>query len=119
MKNHLTPVMHSTLMDSVRVPMWESDDGYSICVGDNNYRHFTEETLPNRVKAILAMIKAFPVNDRDELGYSLILNAYENNQDRRLDDVGWRVTKGIYMLVLERQIFDAIIRGDHGKHTGS
>lgn len=117
--NRMTPVSHSTLMNSVRVSMWVSDGEYTLCVGDGLYRRFNEDTLPKRIKALMAMIKAFPPNDVKGDGTTLALEAYINTQDPRLNEVGWRVNKDIYMLVLERQFFDSLVRGDHGAYTGN
>lgn len=117
--NRITPVSHSTLMDSVRVAMWVSEGEYTLCVGDGLYRRFNDDTLPDRIKALLAMIKAFPPNDVQKDGVTLTLEAYTNRQDPRLDEVGWRVNEDIYMLVLERRFFSSLVRGDHGAYTGS
>ena len=110
---------HSTLIDSVRVAMWVSEGEYTLCVGDGLYRRFNDDTLPDRIKALLAMIKAFPPNDVQKDGVTLTLEAYTNRQDPRLDEVGWRVNEDIYMLVLERRFFSSLVRGDHGAYTGS
>lgn len=98
----LVPVAHSHLMGGYRVPMWV-DDEYKLCVGKGEYRIFTDETLPDEIKAILSMIRAFP---KHELESWEIRDPYMNQHDRRLDEVGWQVTNSLYMLVLQREFLD-------------
>ena len=82
-----------------RVPMWIDDGEYMLAVGQDEYRNYTDETLPDIVKARMSMIKAFPKN---VLPYYMVnaLVPYANNHDERLEDIGWQVTEEMYMLVL-------------------
>lgn len=70
-----------------------------IAVGENEYRNYTDETLPDVVKAKLSMIRAFP---KFELPYYEINfgTPYINKHDTRLDNIGWQVTSDMYMLVM-------------------
>ena len=117
--NKLTPVAHTVLEQCVRVPMCVSDGVYTLCVGDDAYRMFDDETLPDKIKSLLGMIKAFPPNDLGKYGTTLAFEAYLNQQDPRLNDVGWRVTEGLYMLILTYEFLEELRGGDHGVNAGS
>lgn len=88
-----------------RVPMWTADDEYSINVGHYETRYYTNTTLPTEIKVSVAMINAFPF---EPLSYWEVNNyiVYVNIQDPKLDDIGWRVTNEMYVLVMERSLLD-------------
>jgi hypothetical protein len=88
-----------------RVPMWTADGEYSINVGQYETRYYTDETLPSEIKVSVAMINAFPFKplaDWEVTDYTV----YVNTQDSKLDDIGWRVTQKMYVIVMERSSLD-------------
>lgn len=95
------PVMHSAWTDHWRVPLWVEGDQYRLCLGKNKYRYFNDDTLPSEIKSTLGMINAFPPKDVPIWEVDSV-NAYINNQDPKLDTVGWRVSRYLYMLILAR-----------------
>jgi len=100
MNKNYVPLMHSYLFDSLRVPMFIEGDEYCVCVGRGEYRYYTKETLPDKVKALFSMIHTMPFNDRQPWEVTPI-DAYINNQDARLNETGWRVSDFLYILVLD------------------
>lgn len=82
-----------------RVPMWIDNGEYMVAIGHDQYRNYTDETLPDMIKAKLSMIRAFPPH---VLPYYMVnaLVPYINHHDPRLDDIGWQVTQEMYMLIM-------------------
>ena len=108
----LTSISHSYLNNSLRVPMWVEDGSYVIETGLNRRRIFTDETLPDEVKALLSMIHSLPPY---ETGIYLIGNLIAPHErtayiapDERYIEIGWRVTDNLYMLVLEREVLNRL-----------
>lgn len=101
----LSPVSHSYLENSLRVPMWVEDGSYVIETGLNRRRIFTDETLPDEVKALLSMIHSFPEIKAWPWNLGGTSIAY-NAPDERLIEIGWKVTDNLYMLVLERDVLN-------------
>jgi hypothetical protein len=99
----LTPVVHKTIYGLHRVSLREEGDEYSLQVDDNFVRRYDADTLPDEIKVRLAMIKAIPMpnllHDDKDIYYNRFL-FYDNNHSKDLNDVGWRVTKDLYCLVL-------------------
>jgi len=87
--------------------MWVDDGSYEIEIGLNRWRIYSEETLPDEVKALLSMIYSFPEHRAwawDVGGASMAYIA----PDERLIEIGWRVTNNLYMLVLDRKVLDRL-----------
>ena len=112
MPQGLTPVATPSL-NAWRVPMWVEDEEYTVCVEQNKLRMYDAETLPDFIKASMSMIHAFQFeppkvslfgwsDPRVMLGHEpqKFGFAYHNTQDPRLDDIGWRCTWNLYMLIL-------------------
>jgi hypothetical protein len=100
MKNDpYVPVMHTSWTDHWRVPMWVDGEMYRVCLGQNYYRHYTDDTLPTVLKSAFSMINAFPPNDVAIWEIDPI-TAYINKQDEKLNTIGWRVNKHLYMIIL-------------------
>jgi hypothetical protein len=72
---------------------------YRLCLGKDYYRHYTDDTLPAPLRSSLAMINAFPAKDIPIWEISPI-SAYINTQDPKLDTIGWRVGRYLYIMVL-------------------
>jgi 3-isopropylmalate dehydratase small subunit len=105
--SELTPVAHRNLNGSSRVAMWVRDNEYAVVVAKNHVRIFDENTLPDQIKALISMIHAFPPNILEEWE-SDNTTVYINHQDLRLDDIGWQVTKHLYILVLDNQFVKSL-----------
>lgn len=100
MKNDpYVPVMHTSWTDHWRVPMWVDNEMYRVCLGQNYYRHYTDDTLPTVLKSAFSMINAFPPNDVPIWEVDP-LTAYINKQDESLNTIGWRVNRHLYMIIL-------------------
>ena len=106
--NHdLSPISHSYLPNSLRVPMWVEDGSYEIETGLNRRRIYTEETLPDEIKALLSMISSFPELKLWRWDIKDTALAYIA-PDERLEEIGWRVSENLYMLVLDRGVLDRL-----------
>ena len=103
----IIPVSLSHLFGSSRVPMWVKDGEYAVVIAKNHVRIFDEDTLPDHIKALVSMIHAFPPSLMDEWMCDET-TIFINQQDPRLDDIGWQVTKNLYMLVLDNQIIKSL-----------
>lgn len=101
------PIMHSDWTDHWRVPLWVEGDTYRLCIAKNSYRYFKDETLPGEIKSALGMINAFPPNDVPIWDLNSI-NAYINAQDPKLDTIGWRVSRYLYIIILSREQMEGI-----------
>lgn len=104
-REEFVPIPHSYLTGSYRVPMWAVPDEYTINVGKYQTRHYTNETLPSHIKVSVAMINAFPFTPMQEWEVK-DLGVYVNMQNPKLDDIGWRVTHTMYVLVMSRPLLD-------------
>lgn len=87
--------------------MWVDEGSYEIETGLNRWRIYTEETLPDEVKALLSMIYSFPEHRAWAWDVGGISHAYIA-PDERLAEIGWRVTNNLYMLVLDRSVLDRL-----------
>ena len=103
----LSPISHAYLENSLRVPMWVDDGSYEIETGLNKWRIYTEETLPDEVKALLSMIHSFPEHRAWAWNVGGTSMAYIA-PDERLAEIGWKVTDNLYMLVLERNVVNRL-----------
>lgn len=120
----LGPIATQNMM-SLRVPVWVEDGVYTVQATDKLYRMYDDDTLPDFLKASMAMIKAFPfkVEPPSIYGWTdprAVFNqdydgAYINRQDPKLDDIGWRVTKNLYIVILTQEQLESM----YGEDTGS
>lgn len=106
----LTPVVHKVWHGLHRVSLLEEDGEYQLQVDDHYVRRYDVDTLPDEIKVRLAMIKAVPMLEvfTDEEIYFNSFRFYENNHSEDLDDVGWRVTKNLYCLVLPTTLLNKL-----------
>ena len=56
----LTPVVHKTNWDLLRVPLIKYEGQYKINLGDRMVRIYDDKTLPDVIKVKMAMILAHP-----------------------------------------------------------
>ena len=110
MRKGYHPITHNYLSSSYRVPMWTAENEYEISVGENHCRMFTNDTLPDRVKTAISMINAYPTRDYAEWEINPI-NVYINHQDPSLDEIGWRINRSMYMLVLTGEFLEEVASG--------
>lgn len=116
----LTPIAHS-LGDNYRVPVWvyQQEPCYVVCVGDQAYRYFTEDTVPKEIKGLIAMVRAFPISVRMAVNYDGTpangMNRYVP-PDRRLAEIGWQLNEHTYILILGVDLLGSIyLKGEgHG-----
>jgi len=99
------PIMHSSWTDHWRVPLWVEGNTYRLSLGKDFYRHYKDETLPTQLRSTLAMINAFPPVDVPVWEINPI-NAYINVQDPKLDTIGWRVNRILYIVVLSGELMN-------------
>lgn len=104
----LSPISHMYLPNSLRVPMWVEDGSYEIETGLNRRRIYTEETLPDEIKAIMSMIHSFPKPAFHVWQFGGVGTIAYLAPDERLEEIGWQVTDNLYMLVLDRNVFDKL-----------
>jgi hypothetical protein len=82
-----------------RVPVYKDDDAYGVVVQPDRVRYFTEETLPDFMKASLAMIHAFPP-PKKQIHEVSVTDSFINYHNPKLDDVGWMVCKDLYIVIM-------------------
>jgi hypothetical protein len=71
---------------------------------------FTEDTLPDMLKAKMAMILASDGRCKhDHEVYKM--DVYTNNQSPELDEVGWQVSPSYFCLIMNRENLKSLIRG--------
>lgn len=109
LQSKLTPVVHKTLSGLHRVALREEDGEYRLQVDDHFVRRYDADTLPDEIKVRLAMIKAIPMAlFTEEAVFHNHYVFYENHHSKDLDDVGWRVTKNLYCLVLPSTLLNKL-----------
>ena len=106
----LQPVSHQTLKGFYRVPMFLKDGEYRVVVGKHMLRIYDADSLPNKIRTCISMIHAFPPHIREDWQADNI-TMFINTDDTRLDEIGWQVTKGLYILILDRELLLSL-RGD-------
>ena len=98
----LSPVVHQTNWSLVRVPLHRGEGIYTVYVGDNYTRTYTDTTLPDPIKMRMAMILAsdqFVVRDRELLKAEL----YVNHGPTDLHDIGWQASSSYFCLVIPKK----------------
>ena len=98
-----TTVMYDR--NKYRVPLYVSstEDHYVLNLADRCYRYFTSKTLPRQVKALLAMIHAFPESVRmAKFSDGTPATGVQRYicPDERLADIGWQINPELYVLIL-------------------
>ena len=122
------PISHWAVGDYIRVPMIIDDDEYILSVGDKDIRMYTDETLPDFIKALMTMIHAFTPNlfhfvdntdvfRPDSNYYIKTQSIYDNNMDKKLDEIGWQLTSHFYMLILTTIQFNEVRDGNTRKES--
>lgn len=104
-REEFVPITHNLVTNTYRVPMWVDGDEYSLNVGRYETRYYTNETLPSEIKVSVAMINAFPYSPYEDWAVK-DFTVYVNTQDSKLNDIGWRVTKQMYVIVMPRDLLN-------------
>lgn len=103
---------------TARVPVWVEGDPakYTVCLGKEHYRYYTDDTVPGQIKASLSMVRAFPEEVRRisehrilTTGYGMASPPFSTTYacpDSRLEEIGWQVDDGLYVLILEYKLLE-------------
>ena len=101
----LVPIMMTE--STYRVPVWvrPDKDFFTVCVGDEQYRHYTGDTVPGQIKALLSMIHAFPekmrtVKNKDGCAPEKLLLLAMSCPHSELKDIGWQINDQTYVAVV-------------------
>jgi len=125
------PISHWSKKEYIRTPVFIIDNNYIVSVGDEEIRIFTEDDVPDFIKSLITMTHAFKPNLYDTYleGRNIVAidfeavkpryhgqwSIYDNNQDKRLDEIGWQLTSFLYMLVLTLDQFSYVKYGNTRK----
>jgi len=125
------PISHWSKKEYIRTPVFIIDNNYIVSVGDEEIRIFTEDDVPDFIKSLITMTHAFKPNLHDTYleGRNIVAmnletinsryhgqwSIYDNNQDKRLDEIGWQLTSFLYMLVLTLDQFSYVKYGNTRK----
>jgi len=106
----LEPIMiHGTQLMRVPVAVMKDDiDGsahYTVFINGGMKRMYTNETLPDPIKAKLALINTSKeageqFEDIPEESFKIQCDLYIKEHPKNFDDVGWRVSKHYYCVVM-------------------
>ena len=103
----LSPMVHKTNWELMRVPLRRTVDHYVVYVGVGFSRRYDENTLPDELKTKLAMILATDWDYCPDEGL-LKLALYTNRHSPALDEIGWRASESYFCLVLTRPTLAAM-----------
>ena len=109
----MSPVVHPKNWDLIRLPVRKVNNEYIVYVADGFHRIYTEDTLPDELKAKFAMILAcgnqtMLVEPENRLQK---ITVYVNTQSPELDEIGWRVSETYFCLVLDRLTLSSLKGG--------
>lgn len=100
-RTKLAPIRHATLESHHRVPVAFINNKYEVYVGDRMVRIFSEDSLPDNIKALITMIKAGQkAPENYPSGISTFSHAYDHPPDSNFYEIGWFVTKELFIVVL-------------------
>lgn len=124
-RSGFVPIRHPTLEFYYRVPVWVYNEKegrtYTVSVGEYQTRNYDERTAPQKIKALVTMVDAFPYDPLDSMidtlrgmssvlgvgGSSLTTTAYVCPEPPQLE-IGWRVTDTLYILVVEHEVLESM-----------
>ena len=102
------PIRHPTMDNYYRTPVWVEPDYYTVCIAENVHRYYTNKTVPKEVKVGVAMVNAFPF-DNKPIAY--MQDVYVCPDPKQVE-IGWRVDDKMYILVLDDECLrDMYIKG--------
>lgn len=105
------PMPHHILKDHWRVPMWNVDGKYSVCVGKDYVRNYTDNTLPLCIKSKLPFAKVRadvikPPTDREPLMEPTVYICPDELKD--LENIAWQVAPSLYIIVLDNKELNSL-----------
>ncbi len=105
------PMPHHILKDHWRVPMWNVDGKYSVCVGKDYVRNYTDDTLPLCIKSKLPFAKVRadvikPPTDREPLMEPTVYICPDELKD--LENIAWQVAPSLYIIVLDNKELNSL-----------
>lgn len=83
----------------MRTPVWFYGGVYRVCVGNQKYRFFNTENVPEVIKVLITMIRAFPPEVRRTVSQNSLDHYIA--PDPRLEDIGWETGPYGFMLILD------------------
>ena len=105
----LVPIMMTE--STYRVPVWVRPDKdlFTVCVGNEQYRHYTDDTVPRQIKSSLSMIRAFPeemrtVKNRDGYVPEKLLILAMSCPYPELKDIGWQINDQTYVVIVSNAL---------------
>jgi hypothetical protein len=106
-----SPMPHHILKDHWRVPMWNVDGKYSVCVGKDYVRNYTDDTLPLCIKSKLPFAKVRadiikPPTDREPLMEPTVYICPEELKD--LENIAWQVAPSLYIIILNNKELNSL-----------
>jgi hypothetical protein len=113
-RSWFSPILHPTLTEYYRTPVFvkrQPDDiEYEVSVYESVCRYYNEKTVPKEIKALVAMVDAFPYL-QNNTPHSLLTTTAYHCPDPRQIEIGWRVTDDLYVLILHHQYLASIALG--------
>jgi hypothetical protein len=105
-----------------RVPVYVINGTYTVSIGNNWRVMFTSEQLPAEIRSKLGMIFSLPTNHLNAgfvpmegyyntLAHSVSFISFSDPTVTNYTDIGWRVTTGIYIVVISRSLLEQL-RGE-------
>ena len=114
----LSPMVHKTNWELMRVPLRRTVDHYVVYVGVGFSRRYDESTLPDELKTKMAMILASDAEYCvDEKLHKLQLYVNTNRHSPALDEIGWRASESYFCLVLTRSTLAAMKGESNGEEA--
>lgn len=107
MMTPFAPILSRHSLKHYRVAVWRSGYSYSIWIGDNAARYYTEKDLPDEVKEKMAIVLAVddcpaPVGDLFTANQFYSSSPCEARE--YLEDIGWHVSGCCYCLILSAEL---------------
>ena len=84
-------------------------DGYEIVIGKNHRRIFTDNTLPDFIKKVLAMAKASAtkvLHDSEMYKFELYVCPVKH-----MEYIGWQASQSVFIIVMTKEQLDKL-KGD-------
>jgi hypothetical protein len=109
---NITPARHAVMLDHYRVPVYVKPPEYTVCLGNDFVRMFTEETLPDYVMSKIVIAKATQssntVYPSDSFAWWTDMMSCK---DERLADTGWRASENMYIVVISGGQLSSLLGG--------
>jgi hypothetical protein len=109
------PMPHHIMKDHWRVPMWHIEGKYSVCVGKDYIRNYTDDTLPLCIKSKLpfARVRADHIKpssdyvaERWGINEPTVYICPEELKD--LENIAWQIAPSLYIIVLDNKELNSL-----------